>query len=192
MIPNSVKGLTVSKYMECVDIYHTPNLDLIDREILILSRITGKTEQYYSELPMNELVKQFAKVPVLSIDNLKDVRLNKYIFIKGWLYKAVINPGEINVALYRDLKTYIDKGIDKNLHKILACIYRPVLLPYTTKCHERTAKLMLNQKIGHVSGAVFFYSDILKRLNPLIQTYLEQTLIRMEKNLKNSQELQAL
>ncbi len=180
MIPSSIKDLTVQQYMDCLDIYQTPDMDLLDREILILSKLSGKPEDYFTSMDIGELKKLFRKVPVLTLVNLKDVRHNKYLFINGWLYKAVIKPKDINVALYRDLKTYIEKGIDENLHKILACIYRPVLIKYTGKVHEKTAKLMLKQKIGHVTGAVFFYSDLLKRLSNPIQTYLEQTLMKIE------------
>lgn len=185
MIPSSVKDITISQFMRCVDIYNTPGIDLLDREILILSELTGKPEEYFTSMDIGELKKLFRKVPILSIDGLKDVRFNKQLLLNGWLYKAVYDPSEVNVALYRDLKTYIDKGIDKNLHKILACIYRPVFRKYTSAEHKKTSELMLKQKIGNVTGAVFFYSDLLKRLNRPIQTYLKEKLTLIETSLRS-------
>jgi hypothetical protein len=91
--------------------------------------------------------------------------INKYVFIKGTLYRGCLDTTSLDAGQYIDLKNFAKGGISENLHNLLACIYKPVFGKYN---HSKVANDMLNAKLNKVYGLVFFYSVVSEMLNPTI------------------------
>jgi hypothetical protein len=64
---------------------------------------------------------------------------------------------------------------DQNIDKILGQIFYRAKIghksEYSDKDYQDVGKELLNAKMGSVYGTVFFYSKVLKRLNPTLSIY---------------------
>lgn len=175
---------TVKQYMDFVRVFNSTHQDQLAKNIALMSVLTGKSEDYYNTLPTKELTKAISKLPVFNLDGVK-FPIHRTLFINLRIYKGITDIQDLSSDRYRDIKAYSERGIDKHLAELLACIYYPLFnKKHSPKVHKRLTKLMLNQKLKNVAGLVFFYSVVFKRLSQIIETSLEMDLKKAEEMMK--------
>lgn len=137
--------------------------DSLDKEIEVVSLMTGINEDELLKLPLNKIKDLFSKYSSSSVK--VSTSINKYLFIKGRLYKGVTKIEDLAAGQYIDLKNFAKNDFNTNIHNMLAIIYKPVFGKYI---HSEVAEAMKSAKIEKVYGLLFFYSNVLKRLSPTI------------------------
>jgi len=153
-------NLTVKQFQHISNLVKS-NKDELDKEIEIVSYLSGKSEDEVLKLPLGKIKKIFNDCGYASPSK----GITKYLWIKGMLYKACLDCTELNTGQYIDLKNFAKQGINENLHNLLAIIYKPVLGKVE---HSKLANDILDVKLNKVYGIVFFYSAVLELLNPTI------------------------
>jgi hypothetical protein len=180
---------TVKQYMDFVKVFKQDHEDQLAKNIALMSVLTGKSEEYYNSIPTKQLMKEVSKLPVFSLEGLEfPVKAN--LRIKLRIFKGITDCQDLSSDRYRDIKGYMERGIDSNLHNLLACVYSPYFnRKYTPKIHKEVSDIMLTAKIKDVCGLVFFYADVFKRLKEIIEISLEMDLKNIEKMMKEAQNL---
>lgn len=171
--------LTINQFIKCIDVERSePNIT--DRNISLLSIVFGKPEAYYEALKIKDLLAQAARLPKFSLDGLQ-FKINKHLVINGRIYRATSDLTNMGSDRYRDIKGYLERGFEDNLHNLCASIYirQPLFRsakPYNPKWHKKAAKDFQKAKLKDIAGLVFFYSAVLEKSMEVIQIYLEQNL----------------
>lgn len=172
--------ITVKQYMEILSVASS-KLDEIDKDVKVLSIIYNKPVKEIESINFGKLKKLVNRV-YKEIGVIKEFKHKEYLFTTSGIYKALVDVTDENNCFgqYKDVKYLMEHGgIEKNLHKLLACVYRPLNWrlkpkPYTAKTFNRVSKKMLNMNVRKVFGAVFFYSKTLSRLMLLTEVCLDE------------------
>ena len=149
--------VTVKQFQEIAKV-NDSKLDQLDKQIKIYSIVTGKSEDYILNLPLDKIKKLAQECQVINKGKAK------YLYIGGTLYKFVGLAETLTAGQYIDLKNFA-KDFTNNLHLMLAIVYKPVWGKYD---HKKVSEDMLKADIGKVYGTLFFCSKVLEELNPTI------------------------
>lgn len=190
--PSSYNDLTISQFQECYFILG--KVPQIEQWITVLSILSGKPEDYFNEMPIKKLKGYIAKLQFLLNPKL-NTKGKKYVYANGRIYKAILNANEITTAQGIDLKTFqkpaegqsIEESVIENAHKLLACIYVPLVgfkFRYDGKYHPRTVEDLKKVKVGDVFGTLFFYSNLFGPLTETFNHYGEKALNLVEEHMK--------
>lgn len=177
---------TVKQYMDFLKVFKDTHEDQLSKNISLMSVLTGKSEDYYNSIPTKQLMKEVSKLPIFSLEGLEfPVKTNLRINLR--IFKGITDCQDLSSDRYRDIKGYSERGIDENLHNLLACIYSPYFKrKYDPKTHKKVSEIMLKAKIKDVCGLVFFYSDVFKRLKEIIEISLETDLKNIEEMMREA------
>lgn len=177
-------NLTVKQFQHISKISKSSK-DELDKQIEIVSYLSGKSEDEVLKLPLDKIKQVFSECGFAA----PSTGLHKYIFVNGILYKGCLDITSLDAGQYIDLKNFAKQGINENLHNLLACVYKPVFGKYN---HSKIANDMLKAKLNKVYGLVFFYSAVLELLNPTILMCsvlaaqdIEETMKEIEKEWKD-------
>lgn len=158
--------MTVSQFQDWHNVIKTER-DLFDREVKLLSIVSGKTVEYLEDLPLEDLRKLFRQMN--KIDTKLNDKPKRIVSVKLKPFVAFCLPSEISDKLstnqYTALKTYTATEEDtiKNMHKILALTYAPYRLfrkPKLSEYFNKIEERMKSAKMGDISGTVFLLSRI--------------------------------
>lgn len=170
-LPKSYKDITVEQYQEIREVLQKDS-ESIDTWVRIVCILTNKQIEEIENLKADHLKWVFSQISWIRKPELKG-RKRKYIFAGGRLYKACFYAQKLNTAQYVDLKSFLKEGdADKNLHKLLACVYLPLTwkgFDYSGEKHVETASRLRKVKMGRVYPTVFFYSKVWKNSIKAIQ-----------------------
>lgn len=180
MIPFDFNKITVRQYQVLNQILES-DADLLDKQINAIAYFMGKSSVWVESLPLDIFKYYSSQLTFVKNPNI-NTKLKKYVFIKGRLFKAETEFEKLLSGQYIDLKELSKDGNSiNNLHKLLACIYKPVFFKYN---HKECSDLMLDAKLGDVYGLLFFCSLELERLSPYIQMCLEESATLIEREMK--------
>lgn len=168
MIPFNLSKLTVRQYQIVNEIFDSQD-DLLDKQINAIAYLLGKSTNYVESLPL-DLFKYYSSQLTMIKSGIK-CPVKKYIWVKGRLFKGTKDLSELLTGQYFDLKNLSNDGEIKNLHKLLACVYKPVFGKYD---HKKCSDILLDAKIEQVYGLLFFYTNEYERLKSYIQMCLEE------------------
>jgi len=179
--------MTVSQFQDWHNVIKTER-DLFDREVKLLSIVSGKTVEYLEDLPLEDLRKLFRQMN--KIDTKLNDKPKRIVSVKLKPFVAFCLPSEISDKLstnqYTALKTYTATEEDtiKNMHKILALTYAPYRLfrkPKLSEYFNKIEERMKSAKMGDISGTVFFYSLVSEKLQEAFLPYSTKAMETIQK-----------
>lgn len=166
-IPKRYEDLTVEQFQKLEELKTNTSLDKLDRAVLRLSILSGKSVEYIESLNAtlvyNTLMDAiFLTQPITQIETPKEVKLG------GIKFRYIKEIHEYNIAQEKDWKEMV-KNSDNNyincLPELMAVChqeYENGKWLYNSNNHQRNVELFRNSKLSESLGAVFFYSKTLK------------------------------
>ena len=166
-IPKRYEDLTVDQFQKLEELKTNTSLDKLDRAVLRLSILSGKSVEYIESLNAtlvyNTLMDAiFLTQPITQIETPKDIKLG------GIKFRYIKDIHEYNIAQEKDWKEMV-KNSDNNyincLPELMAVChqeYENGKWVYNSNNHKRNVELFRQSKLSESLGAVFFYSKTLK------------------------------
>ena len=153
-IPTSYRQITVEQLIKLGKI--DKGLSKIERDVAILSILTGQPEEYFDSLSWDELTKLVREIRFLD-ENKLPAKIKKVIWLNKTRYVAHTHPGSYSTDVYLSIKLY-QKDTLNNIHKILAWMYKPSFAKHDP---EKSANDFLKASVADVYGAFFLLSQVL-------------------------------
>ena len=165
-IPKRYEDLTVEQFQKLEELKTNTSLDKLDRAVLRLSILSGKSIDYIESLNATEVYNTlmdavFLTQPITQIETPKEVKLG------GIKFRYIKDIHEYNIAQEKDWKEMV-KNSDNNyincLPELMAVChqeYENGKWVYNSNNHQRNVELFKNSKLSESLGAVFFYSKTL-------------------------------
>lgn len=173
-IPTNINDITVGEYLKFIEV----NKEDADEEFLI-----HKTISIFCDIPMKDVLTIDAKqaqdiaLEIYAVLNQKAEFVDKFE-LNGIQYGFIPNLEDLSLGEYIDLETYLKD--QKNLHKVAAVMYRPIIKQYSDlyDIENYSASLksqndMKDAPIGIISQAVVFFYNIVNELLRDFPHYLE-------------------
>jgi len=174
-IPTNINDITVSEYLKFIEV----NKEDADEEFLI-----HKTISIFCDIPMKDVLNIDAKeaqdiaLEIYAVLNQKAEFIDRFE-LNGIKYGFIPNLEDLSLGEYIDLETYLKD--QKNLHKVAAVMYRPIIKEYSDlydianySASLKSQNDMKEAPIGIISqGVVFFYNivnELLKDFPHYLQT----------------------
>jgi len=156
--------------------------------ITMLSDIPRKLVK---ELSINDVSNILNKIAELQ--NKASSRLKKIVKVDGVEYGFHPDLSEITLGEYADIETYIQNGIDKNLPKIMAVLYRPVVEKngkhYSIKGYNGSEVKMRSEKFKKmkavdVNSCLVFFWTLGNELSTILPLYLMERMKEVKQSLQ--------
>ena len=155
--------------------------------ISILSDIPKKV---INELSVEDIAVILKRIAYLQEkDNSK---LKKIFKLNDIEYGFHPNLEEITLGEYADIETYLKNGIENNLTKLMAVLYRPVterdgdnysIEAYGTSNSRMRAEKFKKMKAADVNSSLVFFWTFVKELSTILPSYLMEQNLMMIDNL---------
>jgi hypothetical protein len=165
-IPKRYEDLTVDQFQKLEELKSNDTLDKLDRAVLRLSILSGKSVDYIESLNATEVYNTlmdavFLTQPITQIETPKEIKLG------GIKFRYIKEIHEYNIAQEKDWKEMV-KNSDNNyincLPELMAVChqeYENGKWVYNSNNHQRNVDLFRQSKLSESLGAVFFYSKTL-------------------------------
>ena len=196
-LPKDWNDVTVEQFQECY--FLLGKSPTIDTWVMVLSTLSGKPGSEIEALSITDLKKYIKKLDFLVNPNLNE-KVNKFVSIRGKIFKAVYQASDMQTNQVADLKGLmnsegqsINDTVVENAHKLLACIYVPLTLKgfrYVPSKHKEVSNYFRKAKMGEVYGTLFFYSKTYKALMEAINSYGEKNLEIVKEHMKEIEDWQ--
>ena len=173
---------------------------------LVLGKKKSKTEE------AKETIKALSTLPIKLVEemSLSDVaaiferlsnlqvkgELKKVFEIDGKEYGFLPDLDEITLGEWADLEHYIKDGLEKNIHKIMAVLFRPVTSKegkmYSVQAYkdgrERAEKFKKKMNAAQVQQSLVFFWTLGKEFSTILPSFLVERMkkIQAEMNLQKS------
>ena len=174
VIPTKWSDITLVQYIE-IRTHLKDYKGTLDEKITLLSILTDKSEEYYSELPIKVLKEISNDLSFLQTEI--DKSFSGSFKLKGVTFVVTLNIADLKASNYIDIINYLkDNGADRNIHKIMACLCKPKNKWYK-KIEMSKADmevLFLNEMPITIAYPICsFFLNFWIDLMPVMQTYLE-------------------
>lgn len=123
-IIDNYNKLTLGKYIEIQEISRNESLEDIDKQVQILSILTGVAEEEILHLPIMEYKELVARSAFLNPDNISYHPIAKKYLVGGFELIPVKDFRKIETCQYIDFQTYAP-DLDKYLVEFLSVILVP-------------------------------------------------------------------
>ena len=126
-IIDNYNRLTIGQHMEILEISRNESLEDIDRQVQILSVLTGVAEDEILHLPIQEYKELVVKAEFLNPENLKNISVHqvaKKYLVGDFQLIPVTDFRKLETCQYIDFQTYAP-DIDKYLVEFLSVILVP-------------------------------------------------------------------
>lgn len=179
---NSWEDVTLDKWIKIISTKEKTNSEEALELIKILSDIPTKV---IKELSINDVSIIMNKIAELQKE--EHTKLKTIIKVNDIEYGFHPNLEEITLGEYADLETYLKDGIENNITKIMAVLYRPItekegdnysIEAYGTSDLRMRAEKLKKMKAIDVNNSLVFFWTFVKELLKTLQQYL------MEQNQK--------
>jgi len=174
-IPTLINDITVSEYLKFIEV----NKEDADEEFLI-----HKTISIFCGIGMKEVLTidaqeaQDIALEIYAVLNQKADFVDRFE-LNGVKYGFIPNLEDLSLGEYIDLETYLKD--QKNLHKVAAVMYRPIVKQYKElydiegyNSDLKAQEVMKQAPIGIISQAVVFFYNIANELLADSPHYLEK------------------
>tara|TARA_R110000782_G_scaffold73068_1_gene146059 strand:+ start:733 stop:1377 length:645 start_codon:yes stop_codon:yes gene_type:complete len=168
----------------------TKTQDALDT-ISVLSDIPKKI---IKELALGDVAKLLKKIA--DLQGKEDTKLKKIIKLDGIEYGFHPNLEEITLGEYADIETYLKNGLEDNLTKLVAVLYRPItekegehysIEAYGISDTRLRAKKFEKMKARDVNSSLVFFWTLGKKLSKCLLPFLmEQSQTILEKMQENN------
>lgn len=183
-LPSSWKEITIKNFVEAYDILLDTNYDIIDKNLHLLSALSGQPFSYYETLPLVKLKQAISQVQFMNDLKSIDTRLPLSFIIGKTVYDVVHDPSKLSGGQYIDLMNILSqcstqKEINEHIHDLLAviCVPRRFIFfkgKYDGAQHKEVAELFYHKLTMNVAYPVaLFFCKLWEHLTPTIKTYLE-------------------
>jgi hypothetical protein len=178
-IPTKLEDVTIGTFIKIAKLEATDDPEqILDRNIKMLSLLTGEGEDVFLELTASQLAELVGKISFLN--NLPEAKAINQVNINGKLYQANLLISELTAGQYIDLSEFIKNPIN-NLHKIMATLYLPaqkkwygklVVERYNGKTQkERADEFYRYMPVSVAYPAALFFYQVSNGLTTNIETY---------------------
>jgi len=173
---------------------------------LVLGKKKSKTQE------AKETIKALSTLPVKLVEEmaLSDVatiferlsklqvkgKLKKVFEIDGIEYGFLPDLSEISLGEWADIEQYIKDGLEKNIHKIMAVLFRPITSRegkmYSVQAYkdgrERAEKFKKKMNAEQIQQSLVFFYNLGNKLSTILPLYLMQKMkkIQEETNLQTN------
>lgn len=172
-IPTKLEDVTIGTFIKIAKLEASNDPEaILDRNIKILSLLTGEPEDTFLELTASQLSELVGKIAFLN--ELPEAKAINQIKINGNLYQANLLINELTAGQYIDLSEFIKNPIN-NLHKIMATLYLPakktwygklVVEKYNGRTQkERSDEFYRYMPISVAYPAALFFLSSIERFN---------------------------
>ena len=191
-IPTLINNITVSEYLKFIEV----NKEDADEEFLI-----HKTISIFCGISMKEVLTidaqeaQEIAMEIYAVLNQKADFVDRFE-LNGVKYGFIPNLEDLSLGEYIDLETYLKD--QKNLHKVAAVMYRPIVKEYKElydievyNSDLKAQEVMKQAPIGIISQAVVFFYNIVNELLKDFPHYLEKEAKKVQETIQqevNSQQ----
>lgn len=177
-IPTTLDEVTVGTFIKIAKLPDAESVeDILDRNIKVLSLLTGESENTFYELTPKQLSIITDKIAFLN--KLPEPKAINQIKLNGKLYCANLLVNELTAGQYIDLSELIKSPIN-NLHKIMAVLYLPAkknilgrvkVEKYDGKIKDRSDEFYRHLPISTAYPASVFFYQVCNGLTTNIETY---------------------
>ena len=180
--------VTLEKWAKLIDSKSKSKTKEALDTITMLSDIPRKLVK---ELSINDVSNILNRVAELQ--NKASSRLKKIVKVDDVEYGFHPDLSEITLGEYADIETYIQNGIDKNLPKIMAVLYRPVVEKngkhYSIKGYNGSEVRMRSEKFKKmkavdVNSCLVFFWTLGNELSTILPLYLMERMKEVKQSLQ--------
>lgn len=189
-IPTNWSDLSIEQFFAVND-YLKKDKSELDKQIGLLSILTGRSEELINKIKYKQFAKIIKKLKFLETLNIPE-GAPKSFWLKGIKYKFKPNLNHFTAENLIDAMSYGKDGEYKNIHKILALYCKPARWQFWVrqKSAERADLFYRNMSVATALPIYVFFSNVLSDLLPRIETYLAKmlnkemkTIVKMAKKL---------
>tara|TARA_R100000808_G_C2089709_1_gene110565 strand:- start:116 stop:742 length:627 start_codon:yes stop_codon:yes gene_type:complete len=188
-VVDSWKDVTLEKWQQLVLGKKKSKTQEAKETIKALSTLPIKLVE---EMSLSDVAAIFEKLSNLQIEG----KLKKVFEIDGIEYGFLPDLDEITLGEWADIEHYIKDGIDKNMHKIMAVLFRPVTSKegkmYSIQAYkdgrERAEKFRKKMNAEQVQQSLVFFWSLGNELLTTLPLFLMEKMnkIQAEMNLAKS------
>lgn len=190
-VPDGWNEISISQFQEISEVQSG---DESDKFIQILSIILNYDPDDIRKMDIDSLNKILpliswaTKIPA-------DANYKPIIEIDGEKYGFISRLSDLKTGEWIDLEFYL-QDVNKNLHKIFAILYRPLVVAYNDKdrllegfnkneAHQRAELFKEKMMVGDVYGALVFFCLIEQEFIKVLTNYFQsQTLTKTQRLIK--------
>ena len=191
---NSWDDVTLDKWAKLIDSKSKSKTKEALDTISLLSDIPRKLVK---ELSINDVSNILNRVAALQ--NKASSRLKRIIKVDGVEYGFHPDLSEITLGEYADIETYIQNGMEKNLAKLMAVLYRPVVEKngkyYSIEAYNGSgvrmrAEKFKKMKASDVNSSLVFFWTLGNELSTILPLNLMERMEEVKQSLlmKSSQQ----
>jgi hypothetical protein len=160
---------------------------LITKKNKLKAKEAQNTISVLSDIPkklINELAIGDVAILLKRISDLQakeNTKLNKIITINNIKYGFHPNLEELTLGEYADIETYLNNGMEDNIDKIMAVLYRPITEEvegkYSIEAYGKSdlrmrAEKFKKMKAKDISNCLLFFWTFVKELSNILPLYL--------------------
>ena len=173
---NSWDDVTLDKWVKLINKKNETKSEEAINTISVLSDIPKKLVK---ELGINDIANILQRIAKMQEETIS--KLKKIIKVNDIEYGFHPNLEEITLGEYADIETYIKNGIENNLPKLMAVLYRPIIEKdedsysieaYGVSDMRMRAKKFEKMKAEDVNNALVFFWTLGKELSMILLPYL--------------------
>jgi len=194
-VPTNWNNVSLGVYMKTIEALKGDEEDL-HTALMLINALTGIPKPQIEQLPVN-YVKDINTNIMSLLSQPMNEKIKYKINIKGTKYGFHPQLNSITLGEFVDIEAYIKDGVEKNMHKLLAVLYRPILKEKGVKykiedykpSEERANLFKDNLTVGDFNGASVFFYALGKELLSYSTSYLK-TLKTKTEQLKKQEHTQ--
>ena len=185
---NSWNDVTLEKWAKLI----TMNSDSKPKEALdTISLLSDIPKKLIKELGINDVSNILNKIAELQKD--AKGKLRRIIEVDNVEYGFHPDLSEITLGEYADIETYIQAGIEKNLSKMMAVLYRPIvekngkhysITAYNGSEVRMRAEKFKKMKAKDVHSSLVFFWTLGNELSKILPLYLTERANQMIQSLQ--------
>lgn len=157
--------LTVGQFISLYDVETNENLNIVERQQIMLGIIEDRDHTEYDSMKYRTLLETF-KVKLDFFNNVPECKAVDFIEVNGNRYKFCFELTEITAGQYIDITTF--SGQIMQLNKIAACFFLPMqgdkYMEYGSVPHQKVSDDMLSARFVDIYGCMLFFYQLFKEL----------------------------
>lgn len=124
-IIDNYRDLTLGDYQDICKIHNDETIDDLDKDIKVVSILTGKDEDTILDLPIVDYKKLTARLDFLAKGIPDNGRVADSYIVGGYELIPVKDIRKVNTAQYIDFQTFHKVGMEEHFVEILSCLLVP-------------------------------------------------------------------
>ena len=176
---DSYKSLPIEDYQKILALCKDDGLEELDRQVKILSILTGIGEDEILDLPIQEFKVMTSRMGFLERDLPTEVtRLEESYRIGRFDLVPVIDMRKISTAQYIDFQSFHQAGFEEHFVEILSCILIPKGRKYNQDYDIIEVQDAIRRDLNVHDGAsiyAFFMFSCRESIKDILTFYLQET-----------------